>query len=338
MAKTELSIKIKEFLKDGPASINDVCKEMKISWATAKSFLEDMQEKEEVKEIVSNPKIRIFKLSNDPAFYGVPLSKEQKEQAIFLFQNIRKEWKEKEEKKKGPLLTTTLQKIAVDVAKECNCNIPAVSFHYGLVVPVIDTPFFEYSIPNNSKQILQTIKRAIQVHTNRSIDERISQYKKYSMKLFESKENLKFILRSCEKIDSKKAQQILSRLFIDWPTDNKNPEVFDLYYDFSDKVFGLIITQEFKEHIEDVNEAFNILWDFVTTYLFFKEMEKYVKDEKKEVFDYIKSSQLLAKKANVEERINYLSSLTNLNKEIRLPSDEESISIRRILAEGAEEE
>ena len=65
------------YLLDGPASINDVCKDLGIAWATAKSVLESMKEKGEVKEIISNPKIRIFKSTNDPAFYGVPISKEK---------------------------------------------------------------------------------------------------------------------------------------------------------------------------------------------------------------------------------------------------------------------
>src|SRR3989338_4025502 len=110
------------YLLDGPASINDVCKDLEIAWATAKSGLEEMKERGEVKEIISNPKIRIFKLANDPAFFGVPLTKNQKNDALFLFESIKKAWKENEEKRKGPLLATTLQKVAVDVAKECNCG------------------------------------------------------------------------------------------------------------------------------------------------------------------------------------------------------------------------
>jgi len=38
---------------------------------------DEIQTREVLKEIVSNPKIRIFKLSNDPAFYGVPLTKKE---------------------------------------------------------------------------------------------------------------------------------------------------------------------------------------------------------------------------------------------------------------------
>ena len=129
--------KIKEFLFDGPASINDVCNELKISWATAKSTLEKMKEEGLVKEIISNPKIRIFKLTNDPAFFGVPLSRQQKNDSLFLFQTIRQEW---QKSKKETLLLTTLQKIAVDIATKCNCNIPHAQFHYGQVVPVFETP------------------------------------------------------------------------------------------------------------------------------------------------------------------------------------------------------
>jgi len=334
----ELSEATSNFLLDGPASINDVCKKLDISWATAKAALEEMTVKGIVKEIVSNPKIRIFKLSIDPAFYGVPLTREQKGQALFLFQNIRQEWHKQSDK---PLLSTTLQKIAVDVAIECKCDIPVVTFHYGMVVPVVDTSFFEYKTPVNSSQILQSIKNVIPSHNNRCKDEIDSQYTKYKMFLFQSKEGLKEALNNQKKEKDpslEKVQSALSDFLIKCPTDNKSYELFDLCYNFSSKINGLILTKGFSSNIEEVKEAFDILWDLITTNFFFKEIEKYVGPDKKEVFEYIKSSQILAKKANVEERINYLGSLINLSEEIKLPMDEESIAIRRILAEGAEEE
>src|SRR3989344_2951251 len=204
----KLSGTIVNFLLDGPASINDVCKKLEISWATAKSALEEMEAKGTVKEIVSNPKIRIFKLSIDPAFYGVPLTKEQKGQALFLFQNIRQEWRNDK-----PLLATTLHKIAVDVAKECKCDIPVATFHYGMVVPVVDTALFGYREPANSAQIIQSIRKTIPSHTNNSKEERENQYKKYDMVLFQSKEKLTELWtnskKEISKIDNKGVQLAL---------------------------------------------------------------------------------------------------------------------------------
>ncbi|MFQ5532207.1 MAG: hypothetical protein ACE5ES_06350 [Candidatus Nanoarchaeia archaeon] len=326
---------IKDFLKDGPASINDICKGLKISWATAKSALEDMKEKENVKEILSS-KIRIFKLSEDPAFYGVPLTNQQKNDALFLFETIKKEWIKKNEK---PLLKTTLQKIAVDVAKKCDCDIPVVQFHYGLVVPIVASPSLSLTTPKNKDKIILTVREIIPLHSNHYKDEIDKQYENYGLTLFQEKQKIVSLLKNCDhKLDKETIKKRFSKFLLICPTDNKDIQIFSLCSSFVDKIHGLILTNDFENNLENVKDSFNILWDFLTTYLFFKDVSPYVKKGKKEIFEYIKSFQLLSKKSNVEERINYLDSLTEVTKEIKLPEDEESIAIRRILNEGAEEE
>lgn len=329
---------IRNFLLDGPASINDVCNNLKISWATAKSAIEDMKEKGDVREIISNPKIRIFKLTNDPAFYGVPLTKQQKNDALFLFESIKKAWKDNEEERKGPLLATTLQKIAVDVAKEYNCGIPAVPFHYGLVVPIADSNSYSFEKPEKSAQIISKVIEIIPSHSNKYRDEINKQYSKYCLSLFQEKENIRASLKQCDKTEEKNIKDYFSKLILLCPIDNNEIKMFEICSDFVGKIHGLIITNSFKNNLDEIREAFNILWDFITTSLFFKEIAPYIKPGKKEIFEYIKSSQLLSKKSNVEERMNYLESLIDLTKEIKLPTDDESVTIRKIMAEGAEEE
>lgn len=326
---------IKEFLKNGPASINDICKKLNISWATAKSILEEMKEKEEVKEIISNPKIRIFKLSSDPAFYGVPLSKKQKNDALFLFKTIREEW---QKMKKEPLLATTLQKIAVDVAREC--KIPVASFHYGQIVPVFETPSFNIQTPENSLKIIAFVKEQIPKHKNIATEEMEEQYEKYSMSLYKAKQRVKKGLNNKEfkKFPYEEVELALSNLLMNVPTDNNEPEIFSLFSDFVREIHGLIITKTFNKNIDKINESFDVLWDLITTYLFFKDIKRSIESEKKEIYEYISSFQLLSKKANAEERINYLRALEDIGTEIKMPIDEESIEIRRILTEGAEEE
>lgn len=332
------SDKIRAFLGEGPASINDICKELKISWATAKSVLEEMREREDVKEIVTS-KIRIFKLSNDPAFYGVPLTKKQKNDALFLFDAIKKEWKENEEKKKGPLLATTLQKIAVDVAKKCEGNIPVVSFHYGLVVPIVNNPYSSFTKPTNHEKITKVIIDIIPSHPNKYYEEIEKQYADYNLETFKAKQEIILLLKQhSNKFNKDEIKSALSKFLLLCPTDSKEIKLFSLCSDFIDKVYGLILTENFQKKLEDIKDGFNILWDYITTYLFFKEISPHIKKEKKEIFEYIKSLQLLSKKSNVEERINYLDSLVDLTKEIQLPMDDESVMIRKILSEGAEEE
>jgi len=332
------SDKIRVFLEEGPASINDICKELKISWATAKSIIEEMKEKEDLKEIVTS-KIRILKLSTDPAFYGVPLTKKQKNDALFLFDTIKKQWKENQEKEKGPLLATTLQKIAVDVAKKCNCNIPVVSFHYGLVVPIVASPYANFSKPTNHKKITKVIIHIMPSHPNKYRQEIQKQYSDYGLELFKVKETIILLLKQCsDDFNREKIKNVFSRFLLLCPTDSKETRLFSLCSDFIDKVYGLILTENFQGKLEDIKEAFNILWDYITTYLFFKEIAPYVRKEKQEIFEYIRALQLLSKRSNVEERINYLDSLVDLTKEIQLPMDDESVMIRKILSEGVEEE
>lgn len=330
--------KIKDFLEEGPASINDICKELKISWATAKSVIENLKEKEELKEIVTS-KIRIFKLANDPAFYGVPLTKKQKNDALFLFDTVKKEWKGNQEKEKGPLLATTLQKIAVDVAKKCDCNIPVVSFHYGLVVPVVASPYANFSKPTNHEQITKVVIQIIPSHPNKYPKEIEKQYNDYKLETFKAKQEILILLKQCKgKFNKEEIKKAFSKFLLLCPIDSKETRLFSLCSDFIDKVYGLVLTENFQNRLEDIKEGFNVLWDYITTYLFFKEISPYVGKEKQEIFEYIKALQLLSKKSNVEERINYLDSLVDLTKEIRLPMDDESVMIRKILSEGAEEE
>jgi len=331
---------IKEFLFDGPASINDVCSKLDISWATAKSALEEMEEKGEVKEIISNPKIRIFKLTNDPAFFGVPLTKKQKNDALFLFQTIRQEW---QKSRKEPLLLTTLQKIAVDTAIKCNCDIPNAQFHYGKVVPVFETqtPLFEIEQPDNHTIILGCVREEIHNHENKARGEMDDQYIKYSMSLYQAKQRFKDLYRKARKFNKdsiKEFEPALISLLMSWPIQNQDPDMFNLFSRFVKEVHGLIVTRTINDNLDKVNETFDILWDLVTTDLFFRDLERQISREKKEIFDYIKSSQILSKKENAEERTNYLKLFVDSTVEIEMPMDEESLEIRRLLAEGAEED
>lgn len=331
---------IKEFLFDGPASINDVCSKLKISWATAKSALDMMKEKGEVKEIISNPKIRIFKLTNDPAFFGVPLTKQQKNDALFLFQTIRQEWKSK----KDPLLLTTLQKIAVDTAIKCKCNIPSAQFHYGRVIPVFETPtpLFEIKPPKNYVVIIDFVKEEIHNHKNYARGEMEDQYEKYGMTLYQAKQRFKDLYKKSKSRDNKDTtkefEPALISLLMNWPTQNQDPEIFSLFSEYIKEVHGLIVTKTANDNLDKINETFNILWDLVTTGLFFRDLERQITPEKKEIFEYIRSSQILSKKENAEERINYLKLFVDSTVEIEMAMDEESLEIRRLLTEGAEED
>jgi RNA binding exosome subunit len=335
---SELGLKIKKFLLNGPASINDICKDLDIAWATAKSALEEMNGKE-VKEIISNPKIRIFKLSNDPAFYGIPLSYEQKCRALFMFKKIREEWGKTNDKQ---LLLTALQKIAVEVVKKSNLDIPVAQFHYGKVVPVfesLESPF-NYEEPKDAEIIIKTIKEEIKSHKNNCNDEMDSQYENHGMVLYKSKQRFIKLLKpkSSTQVKEEDVEKATINLLMNWPSKNKDADIFSFFSEFSSDVHALIITSSFKKNTEEVKDTFNSLWDLATTYLFFEDIESKIPTNKQEIYGYIKSLQLQSKKENTAEKINYLSSFVDRTAEIKMSMDEESLAVRRILTENIEGE
>ena len=73
--------------------------------------------------------------------------------------------------------------------------------------------------------------------------------------------------------------------------------------------------------------------------MFLKDAKKFILPEDTSLFELIKSFHLNSKMCTAEERVSNLESIVkSINPdELDVPMDKESIEIRRIMAEGAEE-
>lgn len=318
--ENSLQDNIKNFLIDGPASINDVSEKMKVAWATAKVALEDLKQKEELKEIISS-KVRIFALANDPASYNIPLTYKQKKEAYFIFSKIQEEWSN--QRPNETLLATTLQKIAVDVVSEGKIDLPIVPLHYGLVLPVMYKPDnLSYSEQRDDPNILTLIKKTIPQHTNKAKEEMRKQYEKYDKKLFLSKELFLDTLNG--NFNQEKFEKNLTSVFMHWPTKENASDFFKLFHRFIISSYVFRANKVGSEELQEIKETFGALWDGITTYLFFEEAEKFIRSEKKEIFNIIKENQISMKLMAIQERVCFFESITKslAKQDLEIPQDD----------------
>jgi hypothetical protein len=90
----------------------------------------------------------------------------------------------------------------------------------------------------------------------------------------------------------------------------------------------------------EIKEAFNLIWDLITTDMFLTKIKDFVHPEDMQLYGLIRGFQINSKLNTVEERLSNLESKVRVidPEDIGVPMDEESIEIRRILAEGILEE
>jgi len=133
-------------LKNGCKTISDISEETDLDRTAVSKYIKILNEAGLLVEEVKGTK-KFFSFSpnfRDDTYFGLPLTKKAEEQAYSLFYLIRKFWKENSNKK---LLRTTVQKIAYEVIKKCNLDIPTGWYIYGgiLVVAYDDSKDYTYS-------------------------------------------------------------------------------------------------------------------------------------------------------------------------------------------------
>ncbi|MHC1604426.1 MAG: winged helix-turn-helix domain-containing protein [Candidatus Methanofastidiosia archaeon] len=135
-------------LQESPKTINQIKKELGIEWATAKSYLETLEEINLVKESKIG-RSRTFELvenrpiaKDNDTYFGLPMSHKDKQISWFLFSEISKEWEKRFGKKSDQIAT---QKVAVEVANRLNLNVPISWYKYGKILVCRYEPQKEYS-------------------------------------------------------------------------------------------------------------------------------------------------------------------------------------------------
>ncbi len=345
----EVKVAILTSLEQGPLSIQKISEDIKSNWATTNKAIEDLKQENKIKEVVETEKIRIYKLTDYPVFYGIPLPKSIRDRYLFIFSEIIKEWKKQ---KDGEIpISTALYKTAVDVVEKCNLALPVLHFHYGLVSPVAIKPEenletkYKFIIPKNSAQIISSIKDIVKLHSNDSQKEEDIQYdnyqEKYNLQIFKLRKKLVRVTNpNFSKLNKNKIENLLLTISMEFPNSKEEKEIYPLFDTFLSASVILLNSSQFKDYIKEIKECFEGIWDLLTTHLFFKDARNFMFKEALPIFNLIRTSTLNTKQASIEERILNLESISNtINiSEIKMPMDEESITIRKILTEGAEYE
>ena len=343
----QIKKEILDFLFEGPKGINEIAEKMGSNWPTTNSYLEKLKLEGLVNEILITNKMKVYRRTDDPVYYSIPFNKEIREKTLFILSEIEKEWKE--ERKSG-LSKTALQKLAVDVIKHCNLNLPILTFHYGKTTCASFDSQNQGIIslikePKEKFEILKCIKEVIKDknHTGIAHEERVYQYTKYKMPFYLAKENLTklFLFNEKDKESNKeinlKIKKALLELSLNYPL---NLEKF--YNDFERFVSNAqIILSHHKneaQNLEVVKGTLTPLWDKLTTYTSFKDSEQFIDNSDKQLFEQIRDLNFNFKEMSYKLYIEELESLAQeINPfELDMPKDKASEELQKLFIENLE--
>jgi hypothetical protein len=334
--REEIESLILDCLEEKPLSVQQLSEKTCSNWSTINEIIKKLENEGKIREIISTGKIRVYKNSDYPVFFSLPIQKKHKDCSIFLFSEIIKAWQKKH---KAMPPATTIQKIGVDVVKDINLDLPVLPFHYGMVLPIFSVPSgsYKYEIPSNSKDIILSIEKIIPHHTEKAWKEELNQYKKYDMPFFLAKNKLSIAF---EGKDKKEIENSILKLSSEFPSNEENANIFEL---FDRYVSCSLVFLNWKKNIIEISELkrmFEKLWDIITANMFFNEARKSILREDIQLFDILKASILNSKISMIEyELSNFKAMADSVNpEEIDIPMDNLSIRIREILTDNADYE
>lgn len=349
--KTSSQIKkdILKFLFEGPKSINEIKKELGSNWPTINSYLEKLKKEEKVNEILITDKMKVYRRTDDPVYYSLPFNKEIRIKTLYILLEIEKRWKKERETE---LSKTALQKLAVDVIKTCELDLPVLEFHYGMTTCAsLDSSNEEImdliKEPKEKELIMNCIKEIVsdKEHTGIAYQEREYQYKKYGMSFYSSKEELmKFFMfhknNTTNKEFREKLKELLLNLSLNYPI-----KLEKFYFDFENFMgkTQIILSKDENNDIEGleiIKGTLAQLWDKMTTFTSFHDAERFIDPDKKQLFEQIAELNYNFKELNYKPYIEELESLTQgINPfEINMPQDDTSKQIQKLILEGLENE
>lgn len=348
-APQQIKQEILDFLFEGPKGINEIAEKIGSNWPTTNSYLEKLKEENAVNEILITDKMKVFRRTDDPVYFSIPFNKETRMKTLFILKEVEQRWK----KETGTELSkTALQKIAVDVIKSCNLDLPILNFHYGMttcasfdsnnqsILSLIEEP-------QNKNEILNCIKKVFEdkEHTGIAYQEREYQYRKYNMPFYSSKEKLTKLFLSCSKNKSGNKefnldiQKALLELSLNFPL-----KLEKLYSDFEEFVSNaqIVLLNPHNEiqNLEIIKGTLVQLWDKLTTFTSFNDSEQFIDKENKQLFEQIRELNLNFKEMNYKGYIEELESVAQETNpfEIKMPQSDSSNEIQKLILEGLENE
>ncbi len=343
-------------LREQPLSIDQLRKKIDSNWSTINNYLDLLKKEGKVKELFFRGNLRLFTIEDYPVFYRLPLDKEIFKKCLFLLSKIAEKW---EEKKKEKINKTTMQKIAVKIAKDNpELGIPIVRFHYGKVLPV----FLEsaerkeilkrYIIKKESSEQSLIIKIEKEIdegcHSNIAWKEKINQYKENEdMRIYLLADEVSFCL-SHNKIEN--IQEILDKfyeIFLLIPASKDYSYVFEKYHLFLEATTFILNSKQFNEskdndekenYLKEILDTFNSLWQALTTEFFFQDIEPFLDKAYQEIKEEVKERKINAYSFEISEKVdNLLEYKKHLTPQKR-GLDEDEKKILNVFLEGAYEE
>lgn len=348
--KTPQDIKkrILNLLFEGPKGISELAEEIDSNWPTTNKYLEELKADNKVNEIINSDKMKVYRRMDDPVYYSIPFNKDIRVSTLYLLKEIEERWK----KEKGTELSkTALQKIAVDVIKTSNLKLPVLNFHYGMTTCAsfdsTNSDILELiEEPKEKEKIIEGIKKVLKDdrHEGIAYKERLYQYTKYKMNFYLAKENLTklFILYEKKKLDNlkKELKNSILELSLNYPIrlDNFYPD-FERFARNANIILSNGDNGEI-DNLEIIKGTLIQLWDKLTTFTSFKDSEEFIDSDKKQLFEQIRELNYNFKEMNYKIYIDELESLAQaINPfEIKLPENESSIEIQKLITEGLEDE
>lgn len=310
----EIRSEILSQLKNGPKTISEISENINSNWLTTEKFLEELKKDKKIFELISSPKSKYFSSFDDPAFYSLPFSEKTRFDTSLLLSTIAKIWKEKTEENPPK---TKLQKVAVEFIEKSNIiNIPILRFHYGKTLALRYDKNInadkEFDMSKNNKEIL--IKLVEEYSKLSTHEAKLRQYNKKGMEIYLEKEIKTANKLSCE-IDYSDLEISFLKLSAFYPSElQMSFNLFDRFIYCAVNLFNLNEDNK-KEYFEKIKEIFYLVWDCITTESFFYDSEKYIPENKKELFLQIKSNILNSKLTNLstiledlEEEVNSMDS------------------------------
>ena len=332
----EIKSSILMSLKDGPKSVTEISESINSNWITVEEYLKKLKEDGEVIEIVSSPKMKVYRRTDDLAFYGIPFSKKIRNDTFDLLCLIAKMWK-KQNNGISPS-RTILQKVAVEFIEQSPeiTNIPVLKFHYGQTLALR----YEEKLINECDELKLTSEqekklfKLIEEYKNWSSGKAQSeQYKKQGMEFYRTKEDL---LSTFSKNKPEEIIKKILELSVFYPSELE--ETYNLFDKFEYCAINVlnIEKKEREDYVKKIKEIFPLIWDIITTSYFFYEAKDFIEENKKELFNYLRLNTINSKLSNVIPLIEDLKSEIDTipQKEISTKSSEKSKDLLNKLLNG----
>ena len=319
------------------------------NWPTTNSYLEKLKEGGAVNEILITDKMKVYRRTDDPVYYSIPFNKEIRMKTLYILKEIEQKWK----KERGTELSkTALQKIAVDVIKSCNLNLPILNFHYGMTTCASFDSSNQSILnlieePKDKTEIIKCINKVFEdkEHTGIAYQEREYQYKKYNLPFYSSKEKLikLFLSKYKNKLENKEFNSEIQKALLDLSL-NFPLKLEKLYSDFEEFVSNaqivLLNPNNEIQNLEIIKGTLIQLWDKLTTFTSFNDSEQFIDKENKQLFEQIRELNLNFKEMNYKEYIEELESVAQETNpfDIKMPQGNSSSEIQKLILEGLENE